>query len=191
MDEDFTAFYVGSSRRLLGHVYAMVGDLAEAEDALQDAYARAWQRWPRIRAMEDPEAWVRTVAFRIAVSSWRKARNRLTAHRRGERRHHDPGVSPDRLAVVAALRTIPADQRRVIVLHHLVGLSVEEIAAETDVPAGTVKSRLARGRRALSGLVSEFADEPAGEGADGAGARADVRPRAHTKVSTREMTHHG
>ena len=46
-----------------------------------------------------------------------------------------------------------------IVLHHLVGLSIEEIAAETRAPTGTVKARLVRGRKALAPLVSEF-DEP-------------------------------
>lgn len=190
MDEDFTAFYVASSRRLLGHVYAMVGDLAEAEDALQDAYARAWQRWNRVRALEDPEAWIRTVAFRIAVSSWRKARNRVVAHRRGEPRDDMPGASPDRLAVITALREIPAEQRRAVVLHHLVGLSIEEIAHETGSPPGTVKSRLARGRRALAGRVSEFADDP-GTGSDPAARAADDTDEAKRKRDiAREMTHH-
>ena len=158
-EADFEAFYNASSRRLLGPVYAMVGDLAEAEDALQEAYARAWQRWDRVAGYEDPEAWVRTVAYRIAVSSWRRTVNRLRAHRRGAGPDEAPGATPDRLALIAALRAIPAEQRRTIVLHHLVGLSVEEIAAETGTPAGTVKSRLARGRRALAGHVSEYADE--------------------------------
>ncbi|MEZ0106826.1 RNA polymerase sigma-70 factor (ECF subfamily) [Catenulispora sp. EB89] len=158
-EADFEAFYSASSRRLLGHVYAMVGDLAEAEDALQEAYARAWQRWSRVADYEDPEAWVRTVAYRIAVSSWRRTVSRLRAHRRGARPEAEPGTSPDRLALVAALREIPADQRRAIVLHHLVGLTVEEISAETATPTGTVKSRLARGRRTLAGHVSEYADE--------------------------------
>ncbi|WP_194900033.1 SigE family RNA polymerase sigma factor [Catenulispora pinisilvae] len=158
-EADFEAFYAASNRRLLGHVYAMVGDLAEAEDALQEAYARAWQRWGRVAAYEDPEAWVRTVAFRIAVSSWRRTANRLRAHRRGARPDVQPGTSPDHLALVAALREIPADQRRAIVLHHLAGLTVDEIALETGAPTGTVKSRLARGRRALAGHVSEYADE--------------------------------
>ena len=66
---------------------------------------------------------------------------------------------PDRLALIAALRAIPAEQRRAVVLHHLAGLSVEEIAHETGAPTGTVKSRLARGRRALAGHVSEYADD--------------------------------
>jgi len=46
------------------------------------------------------------------------------------------------------------------VLHYLAGLSVEEIARETGTPTGTVKARLARGRRALAPLVSEFDDSP-------------------------------
>lgn len=158
-EADFEAFYSASSRRLLGHVYAMVGDLAEAEDALQEAYARAWQRWGRVASYEDPEAWVRTVAYRIAISSWRRTASRLRAHKRGARADVEPGASPDRLALVAALREIPAEQRRAVVLHHLVGLSVEEISDETGTPAGTVKSRLARGRRALAGHVSEYADD--------------------------------
>src|SRR5260370_15184279 len=141
-EDDFTAFYVATSRRLLGPVYAMGGDLAEAEDALQDAYARAWQRWSRVSGYEDPEAWVRTVAFGIAVSSWRKTVNRLTAHRRGDCREDVPGLSPDRLAVIEALRRIPAEQRPVVVLHHLLGRSLQEIARETHTPIGTLNTRL-------------------------------------------------
>jgi RNA polymerase sigma-70 factor (ECF subfamily) len=112
-----------------------------------------------VAGYEDPEAWVRTVAYRIAVSSWRRTVSRLRAHRRGARHEEEPGASPDRMALVAALREIPVEQRRAIVLHHLVGLSVEEISFETGTPTGTVKSRLARGRRALASHVSEYADE--------------------------------
>jgi RNA polymerase sigma-70 factor (ECF subfamily) len=158
--EDFDIFYATTSRRLVGQLFAMTGDLSEAEDAVQEAYIRAWRRWPRIRGYQDPEAWLRVVAYRISVNSWRKARHRLAAHHRADRDREQPGLSPDLLVVVNALRKIPEEQRRVIVLHHLAGLSVEEIAAETGAPAGTVKARLARGRRALAPLVSEFGDEP-------------------------------
>ena len=157
--DDFDTFYAATSRRLVRQIFAMTGDLSEAEDAVQEAYIRAWRRWPRIRAYEDPEAWLRVVAYRITVNSWHKARNRLTAHRAG--RHHElPGLSPDLVALVSALRKIPETQRRAIVLHHLAGLSVEEIAHETGAPTGTVKARLARGRKALAPLVSEFDDSP-------------------------------
>jgi RNA polymerase sigma-70 factor (ECF subfamily) len=59
---------------------------------------------------------------------------------------------------VAALRRIPVEQRVAIVLHHLVGLPVEEVAAQTDAPTGTVKARLSRGRAALARLLSEEDD---------------------------------
>jgi RNA polymerase sigma-70 factor (ECF subfamily) len=48
----------------------MIGDFAEAEDAVQEAYARAWQRWGRVSGYADPTAWVRTVAHRVAVSRY-------------------------------------------------------------------------------------------------------------------------
>ena len=156
--EDFDAFYAATSRRLVGQIFAMTGDLSEAEDAVQEAYARAWHRWPSIRDYQNPEAWVRTVACRIALNSWRKARNRLTAQLRSGRNAELSGLSPDLVALVSALRKIPEAQRRVIVLHYLVDLSIDQIALEIGVPVGTVKARLARGRRALAPLVSEFDD---------------------------------
>ena len=67
------------------------------------------------------------------------------------------------LALVEALRTLPVRQRQVIVLHHLVGLPVEEVAQTLRVPAGTVKSQLSRGRRALAarlGEAEEVLDRP-------------------------------
>lgn len=165
----FDEFYAASFRRSVGQVYAMTGSLAESEDAVQEAYARAWQRWSKVREYQSPEAWIRTVAYRITVSSGRKARNRLLAHHRNDTEREVPGLSPDHLALMAALRRISDEQRRAIVLHYLVGLSVEEICDETSAPSGTVKARLARGRKALAPYVSEFAEAPAGGGSRGFG----------------------
>ncbi|WP_051451562.1 RNA polymerase sigma factor [Actinospica robiniae] len=88
----------------------------------------------------------------------------FTAHRRQAAESSDvPDLSPDRLAIVVALQKITPELRQVIVLHHLLDLSVEEICAETGVPSGTVKARLVRGRKALAPHLSEFAQE-AGHG---------------------------
>jgi RNA polymerase sigma-70 factor (ECF subfamily) len=81
--------------------------------------------------------------------------NRLRAHRRDAAEETLDGLSPDRVALVHALRQIPAEQRRVIVLHHLVDLTVDQIAREVGAPTGTVKARLARGRRALAQHLNE------------------------------------
>ena len=64
-----------------------------------------------------------------------------------------PELSPELLDLHKALGTLPLGQRQVIVLHHLVGLPVEEVARELRVPTGTVKSRLARGRGALAQVL--------------------------------------
>jgi RNA polymerase sigma-70 factor (ECF subfamily) len=156
--EIFDAFYLATYRRVLGQVFTLVGSVAEAEDAVQEAYARAWQRWTDLGGYADPEAWVRRVAYRIAISSWRKTINRLVAHRRLGPPDDVPGAGVDQLALRDALLRLPHDQRVVVVLHHLVGLSVDEIARETAAPVGTVKSRLSRGRRTLAEHVGEPAD---------------------------------
>jgi DNA-directed RNA polymerase specialized sigma24 family protein len=57
--DDFDSFYRASRSRLLGFVYALTGDVAEAQDAVQEAFVRAWQRWSTVSEHADPEAWVR------------------------------------------------------------------------------------------------------------------------------------
>ncbi|WP_155368262.1 SigE family RNA polymerase sigma factor [Catellatospora vulcania] len=156
--EEFDAFYADTSWRVLGQLWTMTGSRAEAEDAVGEAYARAWQRWRQVREYDSPEAWVRRTASRIAISAWRKAVNRLRAHHRATPDQELAGLGPDHVALVHALRQIPVDQRRAIVLHHLVGLSVAEVAEEVGAPQGTIKARLLRGRRALAGWLSELPD---------------------------------
>ncbi|NDZ98430.1 SigE family RNA polymerase sigma factor, partial [Streptomyces sp. SID10116] len=71
-DEEFEAFYAHSVRPLVGQVYLMTGDLHEAQDVVQEAFVRAWARRARLERDAGPEAWVRTVARRLAVSRWRR-----------------------------------------------------------------------------------------------------------------------
>ena len=153
--EGFDAFYAASNRRVMHQMYAMTSNLADAQELTQEAYARAWQRWSSVSTYDDPEAWVRTVAWRLAASRWRKAKNGVTAMLRHGPPDHTPEPSVDNVALVAALRQIPEAQRRAIVLHHLGGLSVAEVAHEVGAPEGTVKARLARGRAALAELLAD------------------------------------
>jgi RNA polymerase sigma-70 factor (ECF subfamily) len=158
---DFDAFFHATNRRLLHQLYAMTANLADAQECLQEAYARAWQHWHQVQGMTDPEGWVRTVAWRIVANRWRKSRNGQAAQRRHGPQEPFEEPSPDSVVLVAALRRINPEQRRAIVLHHLAGLSVEEIARETGAPTGTVKARLTRGRAALAVLLSDL--DPAAE----------------------------
>ncbi|MGI5212720.1 SigE family RNA polymerase sigma factor [Plantactinospora sp. CA-290183] len=156
---DFDEFYRSTRHRVVTVLYALGGNLPDAQDAAQEAYARAWQRWSRVGGYADPEAWVRTVGHRIQINRWRKVRNGLTAYRR---HGPQPAVEPpseNTLALVTALRRLPAEQREAIVLHHLVDLPVTAVATQLGVSANTVKTRLARGRRALAQLVGDVLPE--------------------------------
>ncbi|MEU7803050.1 SigE family RNA polymerase sigma factor [Micromonospora arborensis] len=160
-DEGFEEFYRATRHRIVTVLYALSGDLGEAQDAAQEAYVRAWQRWQRIGEYGDPEAWVRLVGHRLLLNRWRKIRNGITAYRR-----HGPATavgppSENTVALVTALRQLPMEQREAIVLHHLADLSVADIALHTGVPAGTVKARLARGRKALALLLGTTVSEEA------------------------------
>lgn len=156
--EEFTDFYAGSFRRLVGQLAAMTGDRAEAQDAVQEAFVRAWAHRGELEHGGAPDAWVRTTAWRIAVSRWRRARlGRLLQRRSQPRPAVVDGPSPDRVALIDALRQVPAEQRRAVVLYYLCDLSVAQIARETAAPEGTVKARLARGRAALAPHLDELA----------------------------------
>jgi RNA polymerase sigma-70 factor (ECF subfamily) len=149
----FDEFYRSTRQRVLAYLYAASGDLAEAQDAAQEAYARAWQRWSQVGTYADPEAWIRTVGWRVLASRWRKLKNGARAYRKIEAPQAVPGPSEESVALVAALRQLPVEQRVALVLHHIVELPVAQIAAETGVPVGTVKARLSRGRQALAALL--------------------------------------
>jgi RNA polymerase sigma-70 factor (ECF subfamily) len=157
--QDFEEFYRSSQHRVVTFLFAMTGDLGDAQDLAQESYERAWRHWANIAAYQDPEAWVRGVGYRLAANRWRKSRNRLRAYLR---HGPPPPVEPpsdDAAALVAALRSLSPDQRLAVALHHLLDLPVTEIAHQLGVPENTVKTRLARGRRRLAELLDQFSTE--------------------------------
>ncbi|GAA2718613.1 sigma-70 family RNA polymerase sigma factor [Actinocorallia aurantiaca] len=154
-EQNFAEFYRGAYPGLVAELYAYTGDLAEAQEAAQEAFTRAWPRWNKVSSYDQPRAWVARVAYRLAVSRWRKARNTLLSFRR-----HGPPPdvpAPDAVSaeLVEALRAIPEKHRRAVVLHHMGGYSVAEIAAMDGVAEGTVKAWLSRGRQKLAALLSD------------------------------------
>jgi RNA polymerase sigma-70 factor (ECF subfamily) len=150
---EFEEFYHANYVRLVEILFAVLGNRQEAEDAVQEAFARAFARWPTLSGYDLPETWVRRVALRIAIDSGRRLRRRITtsarliAVGRGEL-----GESADALAITPvgqALMRLPLRQREALVLHYVADMSVDQISADRGVPSGTVKDRLAAGRRRL------------------------------------------
>ena len=154
----FDEVYRVEYTRLVAELYAMTGSLVEAEDLVQDAFAKAFARWDRVSQLDQPAGWVRRVALNAATSRWRVLRRRYGGELPDDRAAvSDP---PDRILVlIDVLRQLPSVQREAIVLHHLSGLSVGEIARTLDCPASTVKARLQRGRTRLALLLAEDAQE--------------------------------
>lgn len=149
----FEAFYAGTSPRLLRYAYGLTGDLAEAQDFTQEAYARAWPRWQRLQRYENPESWLRLVVNRIATDRLRRLRVRR------ERAPQEATVVPppgeEMLTLIAALKQLPLAQRKALVLHYFLDMPVADIAAETGTSVNTVKTWLARGRVNAAAQLTE------------------------------------
>lgn len=149
--EEFEEFYAQAVARLTGQLYVMTGDLQEAQDVVQEAFVKAWVRRGRLERDGQPEAWIRTVAWRLAVSRWRFRRRSADAWGRGSGAAEQVAPpDPDHVVLVDALRELPAQQRRTLTLHYLCDLTVEQIAGETGLSTSTIKTHLVRGRAALA-----------------------------------------
>ena len=155
-EHDFDELYLANYGRLVAQLYAVTGSLAEAEDAVQEAFARASVRWRRIGGYDSPEAWVRRVAFNVAFTSMRRARRVVELLARTP---PAPPLAAETLEVVEALRALPLSFRQVLALHYLADLPVERVAGELGIAVGTAKSRLARAREALARQLVDGEEE--------------------------------
>jgi RNA polymerase sigma factor (sigma-70 family) len=119
----------------------MFGDRAAAEDAAQAGFEKALRRWRRVATMERPGTWVYVVALRHG----RRAFERDASQPSPDQAPHAPGPEPEIVSaawVADTIATLPPRQRAAIVLRHLVGLRLGEIADALDISVGTVKSTL-------------------------------------------------
>jgi RNA polymerase sigma-70 factor, ECF subfamily len=137
----------------------VVGSPAEAEDAAQEAFTRAYLALATFRGDGPFGAWIRRIAMRTAVE--RLGHARVAVSLDDERFHEgvdgragaDPEIqvldAEERAGLIDAVQHLPSDQREAVMLRFFGERSVEEIARLTDRPVGTVKSRLSRGVASL------------------------------------------
>jgi RNA polymerase sigma-70 factor, ECF subfamily len=155
---EFDELYQAHYGDLVAMLHALTGDLGEAQDLAQEAFCRAWQRWSSLAAYDNPVAWIRRVALNLANSRWRRLRV-AERYLRRERSMVVPPLHPDHVALMTALRRLPADHRRALVLHHVMDLPIADVAHELGVAIGTVKSWLHRGRIAMAAQLADPATE--------------------------------
>jgi RNA polymerase sigma factor (sigma-70 family) len=145
--EHLREVYAASAGRLVAQLFALTGDYSDAQDVVQEAFAKALVHPGRLTRFENPESWLRTVAVNLARSRHRRRMtfDRLMLTGRVDRPEAAvPGLSPDHVALVAALQQLPRPAREAIVLHHIADLPVAEVAERLGCSISGVKSRLAR-----------------------------------------------
>lgn len=149
-NEELTAFCRTEYPRLVGVLTLYCGSRPVAEELAQEALARAWHRWARVRHFDRPEAWVRRVALNLANSHLR----RVLAERRALARLAEPSpvVEPSDRSLIDAVGRLPRRQRVVVILHYYLDLPLDEVALQLETTVPTVKSLL---HRALKHLRSQ------------------------------------
>ena len=150
---EFDVFYRMSWHDIYAPLAVTIGDADLAREAVDEAMARAYARWSRVRSATNPEGWVYRVAYRWAVDRLRRRSRertlvlRLSGGSSTDEYWFEPGLD-------AALSALPLEQRAVVVLTLVVDWSEDDIARALSIRPGTVKSRLHRGliklRRELS-----------------------------------------
>ncbi|MDG4824606.1 sigma-70 family RNA polymerase sigma factor [Asanoa sp. WMMD1127] len=156
-DVDLHELYRVAAARLTAQLFGVTGDYAEAQDAVHEAFARVLARPGRLRGVDNPEAWLRTVALNVARSRHRRRVLFERLARTGRLRRDDvvAPLSPDHVALVAALQTLPRPIREAVVLHYIADQPVAEVAGTLGCSVEAVKTRLSRGRRALAAAITD------------------------------------
>lgn len=152
---DFDSFYAVWAPRLVRSIYLSTGDAERARDCVQEAFVRAWTRWNSLD--QDPVAWVRTVAWRLAAKEWKRRSHLMHVLAQQAQPEETPvdGAPTELLAIKEALAQLPSDQRTTVVLFYFEDLTVRAIAEVLGLPEGTVKARLSRARTALAKSLEE------------------------------------
>jgi RNA polymerase sigma-70 factor (ECF subfamily) len=135
-----------------------VRDRTEAEDLMQDAYLKVWERWHHVRSLEDPTGYL----YRTAMNLFRKRRRRAAVAIRHAIRPRPPRDQLEEVEsrdeVLRALATLSPRQRMSLVLTDLLDYSSEEAGRLMGVKATTVRVLASQGRAALRASTGDDVD---------------------------------
>ena len=152
----FALLIVPRADRLLRTARAILANEAEAHDAVQNALVSSWVNLPRLRNAERFDAWINRVLRNECHEALRRRRRRreidlsdIAGGAGPSVATPDSGVSLETASVKAAFGRLSVDHRTILLLHHLHGLPLDDVARQLGIPVGTAKSRLHSARRAL------------------------------------------
>jgi RNA polymerase sigma-70 factor (ECF subfamily) len=152
VDPRFAELYEAEFQTIFRTVFLLCGDRAAAEDATQEGFARALERWRRLRDQPWVAGWITTTA----INAVRRSLRRRPEPPPAERSDVDVEESWD---LWRAVRALPRRQQEAVVLHYVLDMSVAETGRAMGCEDGTVKVHLARARESLRGRLEEALDE--------------------------------
>ncbi|MGA2810695.1 MAG: RNA polymerase sigma factor [Candidatus Acidiferrum sp.] len=156
-DAGFSAQVAENQRRVFHIAYGVLGNRADAEDVAQEAFLRAYQKFPSLRESGSFRAWVNRIAFRLALNRQRGTRRRLVRDERwkasGPGDVSDEARNAEQRLLVDRLRNeiagLPEKFRQVLQLSVVEEMDAGDVGLVLGIPAGTVRSRLHAARKLL------------------------------------------
>ena len=165
VDEEFVQYVRARQHRLLRAAWLVCGDAHQAEDLVQGTLVKLASRWDKVRG-ENPDAHVRRILYRDAVSAWRKTRREslspLPDLPRAPADADRARQVMQRVDLERALAALTAKQRAVLVLRFFEDRSEADTAEVLGVSVGTVKSQTHVALARLRDLLPDFAADPSG-----------------------------
>ena len=158
VEHSFEDFFELEQERLLRLLWMVTGSLQEAEDIVQDAFLRVWERWPKVASMESPTGYLHNAAMNIFRNRYRRAKLGLRKAIGSDPPIDAFALAEDRISVSTALRSLTRNQRAALVLTDLLGYPAEEAGRMLGVRGSTVRSLSSTARAALR-ESKELADE--------------------------------
>jgi RNA polymerase sigma-70 factor (sigma-E family) len=154
-DEEFSEYVAQRRTQLRRTAYLLCGDVHKAEDLVQTALMKLYVAWHRVQRAGNVDAYVRRILVNSGIDESRRPWRREDSGLDGLDPTMAEGLAvEDRRVLMDALASLPLGQRRVVVLRHFLGLSVEETAGDLHCSTGTVKSQSARGLAQLNDLLT-------------------------------------
>ena len=163
--------------RLHSVAYGILRDRSLAEDAVQQSMLDAWRNLPKLRDPARFDAWAYRLTVNACYAESKRAKRwlpNLALEASEPRAPDDIGAVADRELLDRSFRQLSVDQRAVLVLRHIVGLPLEEVARLLDIPAGTARSRLYRALQSMRASIE----------ADDRAAGSPALDRATTRATT-------
>jgi len=151
--EDFAAFFDGHHASLFGALYLLTRNRYEAEEIMQDAFLKVFERWGRVVSLDDPVGYLYRTAMNLFRKRWRRASMAMRRTIGLISRDDEIAQIELRVDVVRAVASLSPRQRTAIVLIDLLDLSSEEAGRILGISPGTVRMHASRGRAALAALL--------------------------------------